>query len=208
MRRVVLGALLGALLGTGCALTGKSAAIPVRYYTLEAPRAVDPDAAVATTAPRGKLRLGQINAAAYIRDKIVVRRSAHELDFHDTWRWSEDAEAYVHRALARSLFQTHGLTQTLSGPGLTLEVDLDTFEERAGARRTARVELTWRLRDAREVLVQRTVVVERPIGHRKAITGEDVASGLAQVLAEALDHVVVDVLAETTAVASTQPAAP
>lgn len=186
--------------GAGCALTSKSSALPVRYFTPEA--AGTRGRVVPATGPGGQLRLGQVNAASYIRDKIVYRTTAHELGFHERWRWTEDAEAYVKRALARSLFQDHGLHQTVSGPGLTLEVDLDTFEDRRGARRAAHVELTWRLRDEKVVLVQRTVTVQRPIGHPNAVTGEDVAVALAGSLAEALDRIVVDVLAEMATVAA------
>lgn len=185
---------LVALVGAGCALTSKSAPLPVRYFTPEAANVRRMDAPRA--APATELRLGQVNAAAYIREKIVYRTSAHELGFHERWRWSEDTEATVKRALARSLFQEHGLRQAVSGAGPVLEVDIDTFEDRQGPRRVAHVDLTWRLRDAKVVLAQRTVTVERPITHRGAVTGTDVANGLARVLAEAMDHVVDEVLAE------------
>lgn len=197
---------LALVAGAGCAITSKSAAMPVRYYTPEVAREREPAPASVAAVPGAQLRLGRVNAAAYIRDKIVYRTSAHEIGFHESWRWTEDAEATVRRALARELFQTHGLRQTISGPGITLEVDLDAFEDRQRPRRAARVELTWRLRDDRLVRVQRTVVVERPIlRHGDKLTGEEVAVAMSGALAAALDQIVGEVL---TALASTPGAIP
>ena len=110
-----------------------------------------------------ELRLGRVNADAYIKDRIVHRDSAYEVGYYDDRVWTEKPEAYVRRALARALFDERGVTQLLSGVGATLDVDVVAFEEVRAPAHVARIELVYVVYDDRVVRLSRSVVVERPI---------------------------------------------
>jgi ABC-type uncharacterized transport system auxiliary subunit len=181
----------------GCALTKKASPLAIRYFTPAASPTVAAASRDATTAPGPppQLRLGRVSAAGDVRDKLIYRAGGHEVAFRTHWRWSEDPAAYVERALAHALFEERGVEERLSGPGLTLEVDLVAFEERLAPGPGAHVELTWRLRNDKVVLVQHTVVIDRPIDGNVR-DGEVVAGALAAALALGLDKIVAAVLTE------------
>ena len=193
---------LVALLVAGCALTSKSKSVDVRYYNpgrLAARPGSPPVAGPASSAAAGalELRLGRVTAAAYIKEKIAFRTSDFELGYYETMRWTEFPEAYLQRALQRALFEERGLKELVSGAGPTLEVELNAFEEVRAPRHVARVEVRWKLRVQRTVVVQRTVTIERPVAEVKAAeAGSAVAVAMAQALTDAVDSMVVDVVAE------------
>jgi ABC-type uncharacterized transport system auxiliary subunit len=198
--------LLATALLSGCALLTKSKPVDIRYFTPELEARAD---APAPTASALQLRLGRITAAAYLNERIAYREPAAEIGYYGKLRWAEPPEAFLRRALSRRLFQDHGVREIVSGTGPSLEVDLEAFEERRGDTAAARVQVTWRLRDNRTVIVQRTVTVEKPIG---AGDPDDVAHALVAAMGQALDSVVgsvtTEVIAALPAPVPTIPAAP
>jgi ABC-type uncharacterized transport system auxiliary subunit len=198
MSRVAALAFLIVSLGA-CALTSKSKPLEVRYFT---PARPDPPAASPPlagpepkAAPPLELRLGRVDAASYLREKIAFRDSDHEVGYYETLRWTEAPDAFVRRALGRALFQQHGLEEVVSGIAPQLEVELTAFEEVRAPRHVVRVEMTWKLRDHRNVLLQRTVAVEKPIDD--ASPGA-IAVAMGAALDEAVEAIVTDVIAELT----------
>ncbi len=175
------------LLSAGCALTSKSDSIVLRYFT---PERVASPGGRATQGPAAnsnlQLRLGRVNAASYLRDKIAFRDSDYEVGYYDDWRWTEKPESYLRRAAGRALFEEQGIHQVVSGPGPTLEIVLNAFEELRAPRHVARVEVTWSLRDDRAVLAQKTLVIERPVAQAK---GEGQPGAVAVAMADALNEV-------------------
>jgi ABC-type uncharacterized transport system auxiliary subunit len=148
----------------GCALTSKSDPTILRYYSLDAPRRrVHPPGSPATGAPPLQLRLGRVNAASYIRDRIAFRESSVEIGYYDDLMWTEKPEAYARRDLSRALFEDEGIQEIVSGVGPTLDVDVDAFEEVRQPKHVGVVQLSWQLRDDSVVLLRRTVTVERPL---------------------------------------------
>lgn len=194
MNTVGLACLAALALTPGCALLTKSDPLVLRYFNPEP--SAPPKATLRTAAGNGlELRLGRVNADAYIKDRIVHRDSAFEVGYYDDRVWTEKPESYVRRALARALFDERGLRQVLSGASLTLEVDVVAFEEVRAAAPFGRIELSYVLYDDRMVRLSRSVVVERPISVTK---GADAASETVQALSDAL-VAAVDSIAEATA---------
>ncbi len=183
----------------GCALTSKSESTVLRYYTPEygpsSPGTADGGAPIDPLARSPELRLGRVNAASYLKDRIAFREAEHEVGYYDDARWTEKPEAYLRRALARALFEERAVRQSISGPGPILEINLSGFDEVRGPQRLARVQITWLLRDDRAVLLQRTLTVERPV--QGAATPEAaVARALSEALAAAVKGVADAVLVE------------
>ncbi len=156
-------ALLLAATAPGCALLTKSAPLEPRYFTPEPPTDTRaPSAAPAELA----LRLGPVTSGSEIRQNLVVRNAGHELSFSEEQRWTEKPEAYLRRALSRELFEKRGVKRVVSGPSLTVEVELVSFEEVAapgGA--VARVVATLIVHDERVVREEKTLAVEVPLEH-------------------------------------------
>lgn len=157
-----LSALLALALCTqGCALLSKGEPLSPRYFSPE----LGPSAAPEHGAPGStlELRLGRMGAAAYLEERIAYRLSETELGYYEDRRWTEPPEEFLRRALGRALFEERGLSRVVSGLAPTLEVELVGFEElRYGASR-ARVTLRVSLADARRVLLERAITVERAI---------------------------------------------
>jgi ABC-type uncharacterized transport system auxiliary subunit len=200
MRQLPIGIVALLALAAGCALTSKSKPLEVRYFTpglRVAPDASPPLAGPAPggTAPALELRLGRVDAASHLREKIAFRDSDHEVGYYETLRWTETPDAFVRRALDRSLFQQHGLAEVVSGIAPQLEVEVTAFEEVRAPRHVVRVELTWKLRDRRNVLRQRTVAVEKPI---EDVAPDAIAVAMGSALDEAVETIVTDVVAELT----------
>jgi ABC-type uncharacterized transport system auxiliary subunit len=197
-RHLVLAAAV-ALGFAGCALTSKSKPLEVRYFTPAHAEAPDGEPALAGpapgTAPALELRLGRVDAASYLREKIAYRDSANEVGYYETLRWTEAPDAFVRRALGRALFQQHGLEEVVSGIAPQLEVELTAFEEVRAPKHVVRVEMTWKLRDHRNVLFQRTVRVEKPVDD--AAPGA-IAAAMGVALDEAVETTVTDVVAALT----------
>jgi ABC-type uncharacterized transport system auxiliary subunit len=186
MKRAALAAFLFFL--SGCALLGKSKPLSVRYFDLAADASYRPS--VQTASPR--LRLGSVRAARYIDRRFVTRQSAHELSYHDAWRFTDQPEAFLERELTENLFERAGLTRVVSGLAPTLEVELTAFEEDAlsGARK-AHVSARAVVHDDRVQLWQRSFEVAREVG-----TGDE-AEALAGALGKALAEVAAQVTEET-----------
>jgi cholesterol transport system auxiliary component len=176
MRHVIL--LAGALALSGCALLGKSEPQVPRYFAPEYEGRPAP-----AVAPAGRqLRLGQVQGWPHLRERMVVRSTAHELSYREDRRWSERPEVYLRRALARTLFEERGLTESLSGRAVTLDVELIAFEEVVGPRR-ARLQARLLLRDDQGALLAETVTTEQPVGPGALA---DPAAAMAEAFAQAL----------------------
>jgi cholesterol transport system auxiliary component len=177
----------------GCAFFTKSDPVVLRYFT--------PEAVPAQPAPLGEvlampktaldLRIGRVNAASYLKDRIAFRDKNFEIGYYEDLRWTEKPEAYLRRALSRALFEEDGVRQIISGPGPTLDVDLDAFEELRSPRHAARMQVTWILRDDERVQYEETFTIERTISS----TGPGpLAAALSEAFDESVDRVVARVM--------------
>jgi len=108
----------------GCALTQKSAPVPLRYFDPPLQVAAAPSPARART----PLRIGRVSEGALLGTRIVHRDSPVESEPYDTLRWSDDPEVYVRRALDRALFGAAPFEQTTDGEAPTLDIDIVAFE--------------------------------------------------------------------------------
>ena len=144
LSRVILVAFAAALSASalGCAFFTKSKPVMLRYFTPETTSAPRQPAGVAMAMrPEGlDLRLGRVNAASYLKDRIAFRDRSFEIGYYEELRWTEKPEAYLRRALGRALFEEQGVRQIVSGVGTTLDVDLDAFEEVRSPRHEARIQ--------------------------------------------------------------------
>jgi cholesterol transport system auxiliary component len=180
----------------GCAFFGKSDPVVLRYFTPET-LAAAPDSSGVAMAMRPTafdLRLGRVNSASYVKDRIAFRDKGFEVGYYDELRWTEKPESYLRRALGRALFQQQGVRQIISGPGPTLDVDLDAFEELRSPRHAARMQVTWVLHDDQHVQWEETFTVERPIAAGE--TGPDaIAGAMAAAFDDSVQRVVTRVIA-------------
>lgn len=176
----------------GCALTDKADPLEVRYFEPSAhPMRT---AAVVDEDPR-PLHLGRLEAAAHLRQRIVVRTSAVELASYEGLRWTEKPEEYVRRALSRALFEQAGLVHAVTGGGDTLDVEVLAFEEvRRGDRRFAAVAMHFGVHDDRVVIDSGTVRVETPVAS-PADEPEKLAEAMGRALAEATEQLAARVAA-------------
>jgi cholesterol transport system auxiliary component len=176
----------------GCALTNKADPTILKYYSLEAPRHREhPSGSPASGAHALQLRLGRVNAASYIRDRIVFRDSKVEVGYFDDLRWTEKPEAYLRDHLSDAFFEDEAVQEIVGGLGPTLDVDLRAFEEVRDARRVARVSISWVLRDDAVVLLRDSFVIDRPMGDSSSKTpAREVAIGLSAALDDAIDRIV------------------
>jgi ABC-type uncharacterized transport system auxiliary subunit len=204
LARSLIAALGLSLFASGCALTSKSDSVILRYFALDEARthaanpAPPPGEHAKTASAPLELRLGRVNAASYLKDRIAYR-DANEVGYYDELRWTEKPEAYVRRALARAFFEDRGIKQLISGSGPTLEVELSAFEELRGSKRAVRVELIWLLRDDQLVSTQRSFVIERPLATTKDVaTPADIATALSGALDEGVQRIVTQVTAAIT----------
>jgi cholesterol transport system auxiliary component len=205
----------------GCALTSRSEAIRVRYFTLE-----DTASARSATQPQQplELRLGRVEASDYLSEEIAFRNGRHELEYYEEQRWTEKPQEYLRRALARSLFQDRGITRAFSGIALTLDVELVEFEELRGPTPKVRLQAVASLHDERRSVFEETFVVERPIvglppggrqpgqpDHTEA-TAAALADALRAAVTTMSDRVIASLASEspaaTVGVAQQQPAQP
>jgi cholesterol transport system auxiliary component len=189
----------------GCAFFTKSDPVVLRYFTPET-LVIRPDSSGVALAMRPAsldLHLGRVNSASYLKDRIAFRDRNFEIGYYEELRWTEKPEAYLRRALQRALFEEQGIRQIISGPGPTLDVDLDAFEELKSPRHVARMQVTWILHDDQHVQREETFTVERPISASEP-TGP---GGIAAAMAEAFDESVKRVVTRVT-VALSQTAPP
>lgn len=181
----VLGILL--MVVPACALTSKAAPVQPRFFSPDFP---EPKAGAASRQVPLELRLGMIEAASHLEERMAYRLHASELGYRDDRRWSERPEDYLRRALERELFERGHIRRVLSGAATTLDVDLTAFEEVRGERNRVRLALSFRLHDDRQVTLERSLVVERPLA---AEAGVDDAQLVASALGATLGEVVASV---------------
>lgn len=180
----------------GCALTSKAdAQSPPRFFSLEtraaAPELPEPEGA------RLELRLGQVDAAAHLEERIAYRLRGSELAYYDDRRWTEAPEQYLRRALERELFERRHVRRVVSGAGATLDVELTAFEELRGPPARVRLALSYTLHDARQSSLERSLVIERPlVTADEPDSAQQVAAALTIALSEAVTRIGEEVVAK------------
>ena len=186
------------LTASGCALTGKSDPLEVRYFTPQSSATSGGSRPAQTAVPAAEeplgLALGRVRASTHLRERIAFRASANELGFYEGLRWTERPESYLRRALSSSLFEQRGLEPVLAGPGATLEVELIAFEEARSPERVARLQAVYLLYGGGLPSIERTITVERAIERT-----EDPTLGVVQALSAALDEGVAKISDEVIA---------
>ena len=129
-------------LAPGCALLAKSEPVVPRYFSPEAPALSD--AHRGRRRRRLELRLGRVNAAAYINERIVYRDSAYELGYYEDALDREARSVPPARARARALRRARrdaapvGRRRDARGRARRLRGGA-----RAGARGADRARCTW-----------------------------------------------------------------
>ena len=181
----------------GCALLSKTAPLDARYFSPDVETPPPGPQNQATGAPR--LRLGQVQSGGHLRERMVYRSSDEEVGYYDDRRWTERPEAYLRRALSRSLFEVHGITRVVSGAAPTLDAELVAFEEIKSDQHKVRVQVVMRLDDATMGSTQRTITVERDVAGTDDEDPQPVVQALSRALADAVAQIsdeVVDGLAK------------
>jgi len=185
--KALLSILLATLIGCG-ALTSKGEALSVRLYD---PEHVKPRLTAATNAAEAAsgpaLELGRVSSGAQLREKILHRDGPHELGAYDDRRWTERPENYVRRELARTLFEERGFRHVLVGTAPRLDVEVLSFEEvRLPNAHAARIQLHIVLHNGRDVLLEETIGVDKPVPNDPPNNGFD---GFVTSMTQALDDV-------------------
>jgi ABC-type uncharacterized transport system auxiliary subunit len=148
---------------TGClgALSASPGGTQLRYFSPD-------DGVVRTTSvviaqpALPQMRLGRVTSSASLRSRIVRHEPGHELAMYETLRWTDDPDAYIRRALARTLFDDGQAQEMTGGDAPTLEVEVLAFEEVSSKHaRGGRVELRYELRDDQRVLASGIAASER-----------------------------------------------
>jgi cholesterol transport system auxiliary component len=188
-RCVVLLCAASALTASGCALTSKSDPIAPRYFSPERSGDVtSPRASARPPGPPAELRLGRIDGASHLQERLVFRDSDYELGYYAERRWTEAPEHYLKRRLTRVLFEERGLRHVVSGLATTLEVELTAFEEIRAPERVARIQVIVSLHDHRVVRWEETLTVDQPVVAKEG--KGDVADAMVEALGQALRTVV------------------
>lgn len=196
-------ALIALFVLTSCALTNKAQPTIPRFFSPELPANANPnkDAQLrrAGGGPTLELRLGRVQSAAHIREKIIYRNSQHELGFYDELLWTEKPEAYLRRALTQTFFEEEGVRSIVTGAGSTLDVELVSFEEIRQPQHTAQVRVRLVLRDDRAVRLEQTLQVERPIPEvEKSQLPGAIAGAMGEALREVVHQISARVIPELT----------
>jgi cholesterol transport system auxiliary component len=211
---LVLFLLLGA---TGCAFMSKGEALSPRYFSpalepVHAPADGTPSGpaapAEAATAPP-ELRVGRIEPAAHLEERIAYRVSETELGYYDDRLWTEPPEQFVRRALDSELFETHAFRRVVAGVAPTLDVEVLSFEELRQGSPRARLSLLITLRDERHALLERTISVEVPlVPSREGEEGPALAAAMSSALSRATKEIAQRVSAELDRSPAATPVAP
>lgn len=187
--------MLGAGIPSGCALASKGEALSPRFFSPVPPAERTPSAGLDAPGPSAhapELRMGRIEPAAHLEERIAYRLSATELAYYEDRRWTEPPEQFVRRALEKELFERRAFRRILSGDAPTLDVEVLSFEELRfeGRERAARARLGLlvTLRDERHALLERTIGVEAPIG-ASGDAGPALAAAMAVALGEATEQI-------------------
>jgi cholesterol transport system auxiliary component len=186
--RMPLGGLALALVIGGCALTSKGDALSPRFFSpepeLNAKTLPEP------AGPPLELRLGQVEAASYLEERISYRPRPSELAYYEDRRWTEAPEHYLRRALAHELFERRHLRRIVSGRGATLDVELTAFEELRGTPAKVRLALSYTVHEDGQSSLERSLVVERALVQtNEPDPARQVAAALALALADAVSRV-------------------
>lgn len=184
----------------GCALASKGDALSPRYFSPTVEPAKGPDeganAPHAQASIQLELRVGRVEPAAYLEERIAYRINQQELAYYEDRRWTEPPEQFVRRALEHELFETHGFRRVLSGAAPTLDVDVLSFEELRQGPRRAHLALHITLRDDRHALLERTVTADAPLDLGAP---DDEGRALAAAMASALSLAARDVAEQVSA---------
>jgi len=193
LRATVAG--LGVLLAfqASCALTSKGTALSPRYFSPESTAA--PASLPAPAGQSAALRLGAVEAASHLEERMAYRIHASELGYEEERRWTERPDEYLRRALEQELFERRHLRRIVSGEGTTLDVELMAFEELRGPTPRVRLALRFTLHDARQASLERSLSIERTLAAPSGDTvhAQLVASALGAALASAVSEVADDV---------------
>ena len=171
----------------GCALTSKGEVAAPHYYSAELPEP-GKDQVSATAGTPLELRLGTVDAASHLEERMSFRLQASEVGFYDDRRWTEEPAEYLRRGLEQELFERRHLRRIVAGAAPTLDVELTAFEELREPKPHVRLALHFTLHDDRQASLEQSVVVERPLGG-----GPDRAADVASTLRSALATAVADV---------------
>ncbi len=180
---------------TGCALFAKSAPIAPRYFSPERHGEVLPPVFPGPNPPL-ELRLGRVSSAANLEEMLIFRDSPREVGYYRLRRWTEAPETYLRRRLARVLFESRGIRETVGGGGPTLDVQLTAFEEVRVPRPVARVQVIMRLHDERLVSWEETVTVEQQIVANNGDEANDVVEAIGLALEKTVDLIADRVMLE------------
>jgi cholesterol transport system auxiliary component len=180
----------GALSQSGCALMSKGAVVSPRYFSPEVAFAPTSESTRASASGTLELRLGQVEAASHLEERMAYRITASELGYYEDRRWTEEPYEYLRRALERELFERKHVHRVVTGAANPLDVELTAFEELRLPTPHVRLALTYTLHDDRESFVEQSIVVERPLpAGSEADRAERVAGALGEALAEAVSQV-------------------
>jgi cholesterol transport system auxiliary component len=185
---MLVGGLGAALVLGACALTSKGDALSSRFFSPEP----EPNASSAPepAGPPLELRLGQVEAASYLEERISYRVRPSELAYYEDRRWTEAPEHYLRRALAHELFERRHLRRIVSGRAATLDVELTAFEELRGPPAKVRLALSYTVHQDGQSSLERSLVVERPLAQtNEQDPARQVAAALAVALADAVSQV-------------------
>lgn len=171
----------------GCALTSKGDVVAPHYYSAELPEPSSTEGPASAGTPL-ELRLGQVDAASHLEERMSFRLQGSEVGFYDDRRWTEEPAEYLRRGLEQELFERRHLRRIVGGAGPTLDVELTAFEELREPKPHVRLALRFTLHDDRQASLERSVVVERPLAG-----GPDRPADVASALRLALGTAVADV---------------
>jgi cholesterol transport system auxiliary component len=173
----------------GCALTTRGATLTPRYFSPVVEEKAQ-SVAAAPVQPPAELRLGQIEAASHLEERMAYRVSPAELGYYEDRRWTEQPYEYVRRAFERELFERRHLRRAVTGAANTLDVELTAFEELRTPSPHVRLALTYVLHDEHQALREQSVVIERPLPPgTEAERAERVARALGAALGDAVARV-------------------
>jgi cholesterol transport system auxiliary component len=119
----------------------------------------------------------------------MFRDSDHERGYYEDRRWTERPEAYLRRALARTLFEERGLVRVATGAAPTLDAELVAFEEIRAPEHKTRIQVVVTL-DDRGGSEQATITMEEPV---RSDGGSDDAHAAVDAFASALHRCVTQI---------------
>lgn len=143
------------------------------------------------------VRLGNVRAAPFLRERIVWRASDVEYGLYEQRRWFELPHRYVKRALASSLGTTSGIRLVQDATAARLDVEILAFDEVLSPAHEAHVALAATLRQGNETRLERTFAASAPIA---STDGTAMAEAMGRALDDAAKRV-----ASATAAALAEP---